>query len=156
MQEAPKRGAQHEALEVFVGCWRAEGTAYGGPRPTEADPKAAGVPWTSTHEARWHTGKFFLIQDERAVVGEPFDTLTVMGVEGGALFARTFENHGYQRHYEVTVAGRVWTFTGATERARIEFAADGNTQTITWEWKPGERWLPLCDRVARRVASHEG
>jgi hypothetical protein len=36
----------------------------------------------------------------------------------------------------MTVAGRVWTITGATERARIEFSPD--------------RRLPLCDRVAVR------
>ena len=35
--------------------------------------------WTSTHTARWHTGKFFLIQDERAQIDGPFDTLSVMG-----------------------------------------------------------------------------
>jgi hypothetical protein len=50
----------------------------------------------------------------------------------------------------MTVAGRVWTITGATERARIEFSADGRTQTLTWEWRPKDRWLPLCDRVAVR------
>jgi hypothetical protein len=44
----------------------------------------------------------------------------------------------------------VWTFTGATERARIEFSPDGRTQTIVWEWRPKDRWMPLCDRVARR------
>lgn len=47
--------------------------------------------------------------------------------------------------------GRVWTLSGATERARIEFSADGRTQTIVWEWKPGDRGLRLCDRVARRI-----
>ena len=93
------------------------------------------------------------MQDERAKTGSnPFDTLSVMGVDAktGGYFARAFENHGFYRHYEVERDGRVWTFTGATERARIEFSADGRTQTITWEWKPKDRWLPLCDRTARR------
>ena len=38
------------------------------------------MPWKSTHTGRWHTGEFFLIQDERAVTGTaPFDTLSIMG-----------------------------------------------------------------------------
>jgi hypothetical protein len=50
----------------------------------------------------------------------------------------------------MAVAGRVWTITGVTERCRIEFSPDGRTQTLTWEWRPKDRWLPLCDRVAVR------
>jgi hypothetical protein len=57
---------------------------------------------------------------------------------------------GRCRHYDLTVDGRVWTITGKMERARIEFSGDGRSQTITWEWRPKDRWLPLCDRVARR------
>ena len=36
---------------------------------------------------------------------------------------------------------------------KMGFTDGGNTQQITWEWRqPGEEWLPLCDRIARRVA----
>ena len=82
----------------------------------------------------------------------PFNTLSVMGVDAttSGYFARSFENHGFYRHYNVAVDGRVWTIDGETERARIEFSADGRTQTITWEWHPKDRWLPLCDQVAHR------
>lgn len=149
----PVRGVQQEALTVFLGEWRAEGKSYGGGQQAESDPKGAPEPWTSTHESRWHTGQFFLIQDERALTGNhPFDTISVMGVDAstGQYFARTFENHGFYRHYAVTVEGSVWLFAGETERARIEFSPDGRRQTITWEWRPKDRWLPLCDRVAIR------
>jgi hypothetical protein len=153
-ETAPERGDRHAALAIFLGRWWAEGKSYAGPSQTEDDPKSAAEPWLSTHTAEWHTGEFFLIQDERALVGaKPFDTLSLLGVDArtGAYFARCFENHGFYRHYEVTVAGRVWTLTGSTERARIEFSTDGRTQTIAWEFRPKDRWLPLCDRVARRV-----
>jgi hypothetical protein len=152
-QTAPTRGAQYEALEVFLGRWRAEGESYGSPNQPADDPKSAAEPWTSTHTGKWHTGEYFLIQDERAIIAaNPFDTLSVMGVdaETGRYFARCFENHGFYRHYDVSVDGRVWTLAGETERARIEFSQDGRTQTITWEWRPKDRWLPLCDRIARR------
>ena len=150
---APVHSDKHEALAVFMGRWRAEGKSYGSPNQPAEDPKSAPEPWVSTHAGRWHAGEFFLIQDEQATSGaNPLNTLSVMGVDAktGSYFARCFENHGYYRRYDVAVDGRVWTLTGETERERIEFSADGRTQTITWEWRPKDRWLPLCDRVARR------
>ncbi len=153
-EEPPVRGSAHDALSIFLGEWRAEGTSFGGTDQSGTDLKANGVTWVSTHTARWHTGGFFLIQDERATVGgTAFDTLSVMGVEPGdqGHFARTFENHGFYRHYGVSVDGRTWLLVGKTERARTIFNAEGTTQTITWEWMQNGKWLPLCDRVATRV-----
>jgi hypothetical protein len=152
-ETTPVGGSAHDALAIFLGEWRAEGTSFGGTDQSGADPKANGVPWASTHSARWHTGDFYLIQDERATIGgAPFDTLSVLGVEPGdkGCFARTFENHGFYRHYALSVTGRTWVLKGETERARTVFKADGNTQTITWEWLRDGKWLPLCDRVAVR------
>lgn len=150
----PVRGAKHEALSVFLGEWKADGTSYGGTEQPEADPKRNGVPWISTHTGRWLTGEFFLIQDEKARPGgEVFDTLSVMGVNSqtGEYFARSFENHGFYRHYDVSVDGSVWTLTGEHERARIEFSQNNRKQMIVWEWKPKDKWLPLCDRIAIRI-----
>jgi hypothetical protein len=53
--------------------------------------------------------------------------------EAGPYFARTLENRGFYRQHDVAVDGSVWTFSGTTERARIEFSDDGAQQTITWE-----------------------
>ena len=64
--------------------------------------------------------------------------------------SRAYENHSFDRDYITRVDGDVWTFTGHTERARIEFTDGGDSQKIFWEWrKPDEPWLPLCDRVAK-------
>ena len=148
------RNRAHDRLSAFLGDWRAEGMSFGGTDQSGADPKANGVPWVSTHTARWHTGDFFLVQDERAQIdGKPFDTLSVLGVEAGdkGCFARTFENHGFYRHYSLSVDDRTWLLEGETERARTVFDAKGDTQTITWEWLRDGKWLPLCDRVATRV-----
>lgn len=155
-EATPVRDSAHGALSVFLGDWRAEGMSFGGTDQSGADPKANGVPWVSTHTTRWHTGQFFLIQDERALIAQaPFDTLSVLGVEHDdkEYFARTFENHGFYRHYKLSVDGRNWLLEGETERARTVFAADGNTQTITWEWLRDDKWLPLCDRVAARIGT---
>lgn len=150
----PTRGAKHEALGVFLGEWKAEGISYGGTEQGGDNPKANGVPWVSTHQGYWHSGEFFLVQDERARPGGMvFDTLSIMGVDAksGDYFARAFENHGFYRHYDVTVEGRTWRFNGTSERATIVFDESGETQMITWEWRPAGVWLPLCDRVATRV-----
>lgn len=151
---APVRGTAHDALSVFRGEWRAEGMSFGGTDQSGDDPKANSVLWVSTHSARWHTGDFFLIQDERARIGgKPFDTLSVMGVKPDTdnYIARTFENHGFYRHYALSVDDRTWLLEGETERARTVFSADGNPQTITWDWLRDGKWLPLCDRVATRI-----
>ena len=149
----PVRGAQHDRLAVFLGDWHAEGTSYGSPDQTNDNPRGNGVPWTSDHAGRWHTGEFFLTQDEQARPGgEVFDTISVMGVDAttGRHFARSFENHGFYRHYDVDVDGNVWRIAGEHERATITFSNNDHTQTHVWEWKPGTDWLPLCDRVATR------
>ena len=152
-QTSPRRSAQHDALRVFLGEWRASGQSFGDPGQRKDRPREKVTPWTSTHTGRWYSGEFFLIQDERAQVGGPFDTLSILGWDdaAGRYFARSFENHGYSRDYAVERQGRVWTFSGDHERARIELSEDGRTQTIAWEWRPEDGWLPLCDRVATKV-----
>jgi hypothetical protein len=150
----PIRSAEHERLAVFLGQWEAEGTSYGGTDQTGDDHRANGVAWTSTHTGRWHTGEFFLLQDEQARPGgQVFDTISVMGVDPatGRYFCRSFENHGFFRDYDVAVDGYQWQITGPHERATITFSDDSRIQTHSWEWKPGAEWLPLCDRIARRV-----
>ncbi len=143
--------APHEALAVFLGDWQAQGTSYGGPAQSVHDPHGGATPWRSNHVARWHSGNYFIVQDERA--NGPFDTLSVMGWDGdaGRYFARTVENHGFARDYTMTVDGLTWTLSGEHERATHAFSPDGGTQNISWEWKPGEQWLPLCVRTAQRI-----
>ena len=154
-EKPPTRGDLHEALEVFLGRWEAEGTSYGGTDQSGTDPRADGEKWESSHEGKWHTGKFFLVQDERAIIGgdSTFDTLSIVGVDAvtGEYFAQSFENHGFERRYKVTRDRNRWTLSGEHERATITFKDDGLTQEIAWEWKPGETWLPLCERTARKV-----
>ncbi len=141
----------HRRLSAFLGDWHAVGTSYGGQEQSQDDPHAGATPWSSIHSARWHSGHYFVVQDERA--SGPFDTLTLMGwdVEAERYFARSIENHGFARDYTMTVEGRTWTLSGESERASCAFSEDGRTQEISWEWKPAGEWLPLCDRTARRI-----
>jgi hypothetical protein len=141
----------HEALAVFLGDWHAEGTSYGGEAQSPSNPHAGATPWRSHHTARWHSGEYFVVQDERA--NGPFDTLSLMGwdAEDERYFVRSVENHGFARDYTLTAEGRIWTLTGEQERAQYTFSEDGRTQEISWEWKPADNWLPLCDRTAVRI-----
>src|SRR5690625_1487663 len=95
----PEHSEIHDQLTAFLGDWQAEGTSYGGTDQSGPDPKANGVAWQSTHSGRWHSGGFFLVQDERAVVGgATFDTLAVMGLDdGGTGFVQNFDNLGFSR-----------------------------------------------------------
>ncbi len=43
------------------------------------------------------------------------------------------------------------TLSGEHERATYRFSEDGCIQEISWEWKPGDEWLPPCDRTAHRI-----
>ncbi|MEO7634866.1 MAG: hypothetical protein ABIS38_04365 [Sphingomicrobium sp.] len=153
MEAPPQRGPQHDALDVFLGEGTASGVSFGGTDQAD-DPRANGQSSTSNHRAFWHTGNFFMVQDERAMIaGAPFDTLSIMGVDPGPgdYFSRGFENHGFYRDYRLTVDGNVWQLHGETERATIAFSEDNRRQAIHWEWMPDGHWLPLCDRVAIRI-----
>lgn len=135
---------EQKALSVFLGDWSAEGTAYG------AD--GTGAAWRSVHSARWHSGGFFVVQDERA--NGPFDTVSFLGwdPQRGTYFSWSIENHGFSREYRLRQDGNTWRFDGATERATVLFSDDGRTQTHHWEFKPEKDWIPLCDRTASRVS----
>ena len=95
-----------------------------------------------------------MIQDERASPGgATFDTLSIMGPDEstGGYFVRSFENHGFYRQYNLSVDGDRWVLTGEHERATVIFSDNDRTQTISWEWKPDDTWLPLCNRIATRT-----
>lgn len=151
---APRTSETTELLTRFLGDWWAEGASYGGDDQSLGNPHAGSSAWRSTHTARWHSGGFFLVQDERA--NGPFDTLTVMGWDREAEphFARSFENHGFSREYVMAFDGRTVRLDGEHERATYTFDAAGDTQTVAWQWRRGDDWLPLCDRVAHRVDGH--
>ena len=151
-QTTPIRGSKHDALDAFLGDWKADGDRTAERTSEATTGRNASVDQYFIGATGIPADSFF--QDEKALPGgETFDTLTVMGVDvdSGEYFARNFENHGFYRKYDVTVDDRAWSIRGATERAQIEFSEDGRTQTIVWEWKPRDRWLPLCDRTARRI-----
>ena len=150
----PKRGPEHERLRAFLGRWHAEGQSYGAGQ-SQADPRGSVERWVSDETCEWLPGEFFIVQTWDAMTGaNAFKGLAIIGYdpETATYVTRSFENHGFFREYVTRIEGNVWTFTGDTERARVEFSDNGDTQEIKWEWRPdGKTWLPLCDRKAVRV-----
>ena len=131
---APVRGSAHDALSVFLGKWRAEGLSFGRTDQSGANPKHDGVPWVSTPSARWHTGEFFLVQDERAHIGERLSTRsafwgwnpTTMAISRGR--SRTTDSIGIIARRSITGPG-------------------------CWKAKPSVR-APCSTRMAIRRRSH--
>jgi hypothetical protein len=148
----PKPSAAHKRLEVFIGAWHAEGTSYGvGQDP--ADPRAAGVPWTSDESYQWLPGGGFVLHRWDAMAGS-FSGAEIMGYDEaeGGYFTRMFDNGGHHPHYRASVDGDVWSFSEAQTRATVTAQDSGDKMTFNWEWKNGgSNWLPLCDRVAFRI-----
>jgi hypothetical protein len=150
----PERGAAHERLNVFVGNWHAEGDSYAVGQETD-DPRGTIEKWVSDDTVEWLPGKFFVMQRWDAMTGpNEFKGTSIIShdPQTGDYMMRAYENHGFVNDYVTRADGNVWTFTADTNRGRIEFTDGGDTQKITWEWRPdGKTWLPLCDRVAKRV-----
>lgn len=151
----PKLGPAHKRLAAFAGKWRAEGQSFGGKNQGAKHPRANAEKWISKETTAWHSGNFFLVQQEDATVGrDKLITHAIIGYDQRKkqYFSHAVENHGFYRRYAVTARGRVWTFDSGTERACIEFSRDGKTQKVLWEWRPkGTKWLPLCERTNVRA-----
>jgi hypothetical protein len=162
----PKPSAAHKRLEVFIGDWHAEGTSYGDGQDA-ADPRAAGVAWTSDESYEWLPGSFFVLHRWDAQMGKhEFKGAEIIGYDQaeGGYFTRMFDNAGHHPDYAGSVDGEVWCFTEAQTRVTVTVQNGGDEMSFNWEWKNGGRkWLPLCDRVALRtgrapldVAADEG
>ena len=140
-------------LAAFVGTWRAEGRSFAhGQQPQ--DPRASAVPWTSEESYEWLPGEHFLLHRWEAEVGGfAFRGVEILGYDAGQdrYFTSLFDNSGHRVEYAAKVDGPLWTFAEATSRASVRFDGDDRME-LKWEWRPhGADWLPLCDRVARRV-----
>ena len=92
----------------------------------------------------------FVVQRLQANPDPPFSGPGVIGYDPE-------EQRYFTRSYEPRLLPRLFHGGGRgvdlhrRNRTRVEFADNGETQRIHWEFKHGEAWLPLSDRVARRV-----
>lgn len=86
--------------------------------------------------------------------GRPWDR------DAERFLARSFENHGPSRDCTMTFDGLAVRLDGEYQRSAAPSMRPatrddaGDTQTVAWQWRRGENWLPPCDRVAHRVDPH--
>lgn len=148
-EQPPKRGPEHEQLDVFVGKWNVDGENKAG-APVAANAKVTGE---ETYE--WLPGKFFLMYHwDRRFADNEHTGIGVIGYDASreAYSAHFFDNLGYSRKYEASVRDGVLTLTGKWERATLVVGDNGNTMSIYWERSSdGRNWLPLCDLRATKA-----
>ncbi len=139
-----------EQLDIFLGKWNVEGQNIKGVT-IEADSFVKGI---ATYE--WLAGKFYLI----AKWSRKFDNLSHIGIgiigydkSAGAFIANNYDNIGFAREYKLTSKRLTWKFSGAHERATMEFTPDGRNFTEFWEVSDdGSNWEPLCRLNGSKVS----
>jgi hypothetical protein len=141
-EQPPKRGPEHDRLEVFLGKWTAEGKLGDGAEATALD------------EYEWLPGGFFLLHRGVMRFGDKaLESTQIISFDASIQKYRLnlFDNFGWARVYEGQVDGRIWKFTGARERLSIELQ-DEATMLVHWEQSDdGSTWRPLCDLKASKV-----
>jgi hypothetical protein len=151
----PAASAAHRRLNPFIGVWTASGESYAAGQRAD-DPRASAVPWTSDETYEWLPGGFFVLHRWDAMAGRKvFKGTEIIGHDPalGGYFTRFFDNDGFHPEYRVDVSGNAWTFREPATRATITFSDGDDRMNVSWEWKNhGAEWLPLCDRVATRIA----
>lgn len=141
-------------LEDFIGKWHHEGTSYGEGQDVN-NPEGNPKPWISDESYEWLPGNFFVLHKWTAKTGEtPFIGTEIIGYneQRNEFYSYFFDNGGNHPVYTITEKNREWSFFEPFTRATQTFE-DKDTISIRWEWKhDGSDWLPLCNRVAKRVS----
>jgi len=144
---------QLRELKVFVGNWHAEGKSYAEGQD-KSKPYASAVAWTSDESYEWLPGNFFLLHKWNAKAGDRiFIGTEIIGYDEAekTFFTNFFDNAGFHPVYMANFADNIWNFTEPNTKAKVTIN-DKDTITFNWEWRNGDNdWLPLCDRVARRI-----
>jgi hypothetical protein len=142
----------HGRLAAFIGRWSVTG------RNAEAAPDAPNSPISGENSFEWLPGQFFVVARFRHDHASGTHAgASILGVdeESGALFARNFDNLGYERKYSVSIENGVWRFVGRFERAALVFGQDGLSYEERWEIsKDGVQFAPLCEMRAAKLGAH--
>ena len=117
----PKPTAAHRRLEVFIGDWHAEGTSYGDGQDA-ADPRAAGVQWTSDESYEWLPDGIFVLHRWDAQMGKhEFKGAEVIGYDEseGGYFTHMFDNAGHPHLCQTTAQTLAATSGASQKRSRV-------------------------------------
>lgn len=150
----PHRSAQltHRAspkmrpLQRLIGTWLTQGLTLS---PSGEDADA----FTFVDQYHWLPGGHFI---SHAVTGElgttPLRGLEIIGYEGAALRATSYDSLGIVTHYTARLAGRDWSMTGTHERFKGRFSTDSRELQGRWERRTRTGpWRPVMQVVLTRV-----
>ena len=140
---------EHTLLEAFVGKWAVEGENYP-VGPNEAQTTVKGI---ETYE--WLSGGFFILYKWDRYFG--FDNHNGIGMISHDELKHTFQlnnydNMGYAKSYQIIFENESWNFTAESERAIIQFSADGNSFSEKWEVRDKLTWKTLCLLTGKRIS----
>ncbi len=137
---SPAPDLQH--LKIFVGRWHLEGQNLIGA------PIGADLPVTGEQVYEWFSGNFFLLSrwERRFGDGSHLGMGVICYDTASHLFSSSnYDNLGYCRTYKLHQELGIWKINGTSERATIEFSADGRRYVEYWEIsEDGDSWTPLC------------
>ena len=153
---APKPGAAHQRLEMFLGKWTQVGEA-------QASPYGPAGKLTSTDTYAWMPGGFFLLHRWEARQGAvDFKATEILGYDARhrVYTSHVFDNFGNSGSYKITPQGNTWTSTGDSEvggkllkeRYTIVFRSPATSFSLKAEYSTdGAKWLPNFSLTSTRA-----
>jgi hypothetical protein len=150
----PKPAPELSQLDYFAGDWTSEGDMKPG-------PMGPGGKFTSTDQAHWMEGKFYLVMHSKfkGAMGDGV-SLSVMGYdpEKKVYTYNEFNSMGQPNHSEGTVDGDTWNWTsdenmgGQTFKGRYTMKVLSPTSyTFKYEMsKDGTEWKTMMEGKATK------
>ena len=137
-----RRGPEEDRLEVFVGSWTLEGTAFD-------SPFGPAAPITAKETWEWLPGGVFLVHRLHGRLGDQEMAcieVTHWDEPSRSYKLHTFYNDGTRNEWRATEDGGAWTIRGEwttaeqTNRVRclLRFHDHGRTASGTWAYAQGD------------------
>lgn len=142
-----KTAEKTNSLKPLIGTWSIEGVNI------SAAPESRETPVTGIWKVEAMAGgKFLESHWEYDSGSDKHIGISILGTPNDDPRTKifNFDNGGFYRAYDLNIDGQTWNIQGETERAVMEFDADGGTYKEFWEIRSDGQWLPLCRRAGKR------
>lgn len=132
-------------LQRLIGTWITSGTMLKGDEQT-ADA------FTFVDQYAWLPGGHFIAHSVTGELGTtPLQGLEIIGYDGAALRATSYDSAGVVTKYRARLQQRAWSLTGDKERFRGTFSVDGKRLEGTWERRARGVWKGFMRVTLTRV-----
>jgi hypothetical protein len=149
VDQAPKRGSEHQRLQTIIGKWINRGH-------TVAGPGAPAVDILTSDVYEWMPGGFFVLHTAYGLIGD----IGVGGTEiigydpaSQSYFGTFYDSQGNILHEKLEIEGNTWRWLGERTRATGTLSDDGMTMPVLHERSAdGVNWTPSMEIVLTKVA----